>query len=244
MKSQYHAVAAAIMLVLPVLSWGHGTDPFENVLVRYDFNQLSCDWDPNTPSFYAPCVCVTDLSLNCLSQGLLDGGYDGSKFRSFAGWDCAYEYSFARTDFSSAARTLSYDVYVRADAIANISGVSFDWQRLGNSSVDAIQATIFWEDSAGAIQYLSSGPIALGGTGSWNSLQLDFPIDVTPLPTGIDTSGKQFHIEFYAWGNSGDALLLDNVALTGVCAPIPEPGGAILIAAAGVALLFRRRARA
>lgn len=232
------------MLVCPIISWGHGADTFENVLVRYDFNQLKCDWDINAPSFNAPCVCVTDLSLNCLSQGLQEGGSDGSKFRSFAGWDCAYDYSFARSDFSSAAGTLSYDVYVRADAIASISGVSFDWQRPGSSSVDGIQATIFWEGAGGSIQYCSSGPIALDGTGGWNSRELDFPIDVTPLPTGADTSGKQFHIEFYAWGNNGDALLLDNVALKGMCAPIPEPSGAILIAAAGMALLLRRRIRA
>jgi hypothetical protein len=61
------------------------------------------------------------------------------------------------------------------------------------------------------------------------------------LPTGIDTSGKQFHIELYAWGQDGGVLYLDNVVLKGVCAPIPEPSGAILIAAAGLALLLRRR---
>ncbi|MFN0074849.1 MAG: PEP-CTERM sorting domain-containing protein [Prosthecobacter sp.] len=244
MKTKCLALAVALMSVCPVLSWGQVADPLEDVLILYDFNALKCDWANTPPAFCAPCVWATDLSLDRLSQGLLDGGPDGTKFRSFDDWDSSYDYSFARTDFSAVSGTLSYDVYVRADAIANISGVSFDWQRLGNSSVDAIQATIFWEGPAGSIQYCSSGPIALDGTESWNSRELDFPIDVTPLPTGIDTSGKQFHIEFYAWGNNGGALLLDNVALKGMCAPIPEPGGAILIAAAGMALLLRRRVRA
>jgi len=243
MKTQCRALAAVLMLVCPVFSWGQVADPLEDVLILYDFNTLKCDWETNPPAFCAPCVWATDLSLDRLCQSLQDGGPDGSKFRSFGGWDSSYDYSFARTDFSSVSGTLSYDVYVRADAIANISGVSFDWQRPGDSSVDAIQATIFWEGPAGSIEYCSSGPIALNGTGCWNSRVLDFPIDVTPLPTGIDTSGKQFHIEFYAWGNNGDALLLDNVALKGMCAPIPEPGSAILIAAAGLALLLRRRMR-
>ncbi len=244
MKTKSLALAAALILVCPVLSRGQVANPLENVLILYDFNALQCDWATSPPSFCAPCVSASDLSLNRLSQGLQDGGPDGSKFRSFEGWDCSYDYSFARTDFSSVAGTLSYDVYVRADAIANISGVSFDWQRPDCSSVDAIQATIFWEGPAGSIQYCSSGPIALDGIGSWNSRELNFPIDVTPLPTGTDTSGKQFHIEFYAWGSNGGALLLDNVALKGICAPIPEPGSAILIAAAGMALLLRRRMRA
>ena len=50
-------------------------------------------------------------------------------------------------------------------------------------------------------------------------------------------------VQSYAWGQNGDALYLDNVLLKGACAPIPEPGGALLIAAAGLALLLRRRGR-
>lgn len=141
-------------------------------------------------------------------------------------------------------RTLSYDVYVRDNMIAEISGVCLDWQRPGTSSVDSIQASIFWQDAAGAIQHRTSGQVALNGTGSWSTLNLDFSSGSSALPTGIDTSGRQFHVELYAWGQNGDALYLDNVLLKGVCAPIPEPGGAMLIAAAGLALLLRRRGRA
>jgi len=218
-------------------------DPFENVLIKYDFNTLSNDWDSNVPDYCAPCVWTTDLSLNTLNQGLHYGGPDGSKFRSFEGWDSTNNYDFNRTDLDQAVRTLSYDVFVRTDAIAQIAGVSFDWQRPGASSADSIQASIFWEDSFGAIQHRTSGPVSLTGTGSWSNLSLSFTSGSSPLPTGLDTAGRQFHIELYAFGQNGDALYLDNVVLNGDCAPIPEPGGAVLIAAAGLLLLVRRRIR-
>jgi hypothetical protein len=217
-------------------------DLFANVLIKYDFNALTADGDPNTPSYCAPCVYTTDLSLNTLNQGLHDGGPDGSKFRCFEGWDSAYNYDFHRTDFSQSMNTLSHDLFVRPGSIAEIAGVSFDWQRPGSTSANALQASIFWEDSSGLIQYRTSGPVSLTGTGSWNRLDLDFTSGSSALPTGIDTSGKQFHIELYAWGQDGGVLYLDNVVLKGDCAPIPEPSGAILIAAAaGLALLLRRR---
>lgn len=216
-------------------------DLLNDVLVKYDFNTLICDCAANVPTPCSPCVLASDLTPNRLCQQLRFGSQDGSLFRNFSGWDNSYDYSFARTNFSSAPGTLSYDVFVKPDSIANISGVSFDWMRPDCTSVNAIQATIFWQGNGGGIEYLSSGPIALDGVGSWNSRVLDFPIDVNPLPTGIDTSGKQFHVELYAWGGGGGSLYLDNIALRGDCAPIPEPGGAILIAAAGLALLMRRR---
>jgi hypothetical protein len=231
-----------------LISWGLqatlcADDSLDNVLVKYDFNFLKNDCDPNEPSYCAPCVWTTDLGLSHLDQKLLGCGSDGTQFRNFSGWDIAYDYSFARTDFSPAPGALSYDLFVRPDAIANISGVSFDWLRPDCNSVDSIQATIFWQSTGGGIEYLSTGPITLDAFGSWNSRVLEFPIDVNPLPTGIDTSGKQFHVEIYAWGAAGGPLYLDNVALLGNCAPIPEPGGALLIATAGIALLLRRRLR-
>lgn len=243
MKTRLRNAIAALTLACPLLAAGHAGDSLENVLVLYDFNKLICNDSPNTPAFVSPCVCATDVTLNRLCQQLEQCGPDGTKFRNFSGWDTCYDYSFARTDFTSVPGTLSYDVTVRPDAIANISGVSFDWMRPTTSSADSIQATIFWEDAAGAIQYSSTGPIALTDVGVWTSRTLDFPIDVAPLPTGIDTSGKEFHVEIYAWGADGGSLYLDNLTLNGTCAPIPEPGGAVLIAAAGLALLLRRRNR-
>lgn len=235
--SLFLAALLSSAMLMPV----QADDSLDNVLVKYDFNYLVSDWASNVPSSCTPCVWTTDLALNRLCQKLQCGGPDGSLFRNFSGWDCAYDYSFARTDFSPVPGTLSYDVFVRPDAIANITGVSFDWMRPDCSSVDSIQATIFWQGASGAIEYLSSGPIALEGTGGWNSRVLEFPLDVNPPPTGIDTSGKQFHVELYAWGGDGGALYLDNITLRGNCAPIPEPGGVVLIAAAGLALLVRRR---
>jgi len=229
--------------VSPALVLGDVVDPFANVLIKYDFNTLSKDWDSNTPAYCAPCVWTTDLSLNTLNQGLHYGGADGTNFRCFEGWDSTYDYSLSRTDLSQELRTLSYDVFVRDNMIAEISGVCLDWQRPGSSSVDSIQASIFWQDAGGAVQYRTSGPVALGEVGSWSTLNLDFSSGSSALPTGIDTSGRQFHVELYAWGQDGDALYLDNVVLKGVCAPIPEPNGAMLIAAAGLALLLRRRGR-
>lgn len=219
------------------------SDSLENVLIKYDFNTLAADWDSNVPAYCAPCVWTTDLSLNTLNQGLHTGGPDGSKFRCFEGWDSAYDYSFSRSDLGQEVNTLSYDVFVRTDAIAQITGICFDWQRPGTSSVNSIQASIFWEDPMGNIQYRTSGPVSLSSTGAWNSLGLAFDSGSSALPTGIDTAGGRFHIELYAWGNNGDALYLDNVILKGDCAPIPEPGGAVLIAAAGLLFLLRRRIR-
>lgn len=244
MKTNILPITAALLMAVPVLAPATVADPFADVLILYDFNQLNNDWDSNIPAYCAPCVYTTDLSLNTLDQGLHVGGPDGSKFRCFEGWDSAYDYDFGRTDLFQAVRSLSYDVFVRSNAIADIAGVSLDWKRPGGYSVDSLQASIFWEDSGGAIQYRTSGPIALSGTGTWNSLSLGFTSGSSLLPSGIDTSGKQFHVELYAWGGTGGGtLFLDNVVLNGDCAPIPEPGGAVLIAAAGIAFLLRRRIR-
>jgi len=231
----------AVLFLWSVQMSVRADDSLENVLVKYDFNSLTGDWDSNVPAYCAPCVWATDISLDRLCQTLDYGGKDGTLFRNFSGWDSAYDYSFDRTDFSSVPGTLSFDVWVRPDAIANITGVAFDWFRPDRSSVDSIQATIFWQGTGGAIDYLSTGPIALKGKGSWNCSVLEFPLDVNPLPTGIDTAGRQFHVELYAWGRDGGPLYLDNVVLLGECAPIPEPGSALLIAAAGLVLLLRRR---
>lgn len=240
MKKQFLTVLATLALCFPS-SIHAAIDPYQNVLVLYDFNSLTHDWDSNTPAYCAPCVWTTDLSISSLNQGLHYGGRDGSKFRCFEGWDSVRDYSLTRTDLVQAMSTLSHDLFVRSDAIATITGVSFDWQRPGSTSADSIQASIFWEDSSGAIQYRTSGPVHLSGTGNWNTLDLDFSSGSMALPTGIDTSGKQFHIELYASGRKGDEIFLDNIALKGQCAPIPEPGGAILIAAAGLLFLMRRR---
>lgn len=242
MQTPLRFAFAAVFLALSGLCPGQSTD-LSNVLVLYDFNRATSAFDANPPAYCAPCLTANDLTCCRLTQGLQYVGLDGNPYRSFDGWDTAYDRSFCRQDLTQPPGTLSYDVFVRQDAIASISGVSFDWKRPFDASVDSIEATIFWEGTYGGIQYLSTGPVAMKGVGSWNSFDLDFPAEGTPLPTGLNTSGKQFHVELYAWGAGGNALDVDNVALRGSCAPIPEPGGALLIATAGVMLLLRRRNR-
>lgn len=86
MKIKLNFAAALLLLICPALR-GQVVDPFANVLISYDFNNLNEDWDSNTPAYCARCVWTTDLSLNTLNQGLHYGGPDGSKFRCFEGWD-------------------------------------------------------------------------------------------------------------------------------------------------------------
>ena len=219
-------------------------DPLANTLALYDFNGLTYFQAPNVPTYCAPCLTVTDLTICNLSQSLhLSGGPDNSKFRCFAGWDKTYDYSFARTDLSQASNTLSFDVAVVPGNTIGISGLSLDWARPSVGSVDSIQAAIFWQDSSGAIQYRSSDAMSLVGTGAWNSLDFAFTNGSSAFPTGIAGDGESYHVELYAWGQDGGVLYLDNIALEGQCAPIPEPGGALLIGAAGLLVLMRRRTR-
>ncbi|HYF35039.1 MAG TPA: PEP-CTERM sorting domain-containing protein, partial [Prosthecobacter sp.] len=63
------------------------------------------------------------------------------------------------------------------------------------------------------------------------------------IPSGLDYTGEDFLVELYAWGGNGGSLHMDNVILSGECAPIPEPGGALLVACAGFVLMLRRRRR-
>ena len=235
-----HALLMAICLTAPLSPPAFGVDPLPNILIKYDFNTLTEDNDPNVPAYYDPGVTTTNLSLNSLNQGLNNGGPDGSKFRSFEGWDSVYDYNLSRTNLTQAPDSLAYDVFVQTDSMVQITGVSFDWRRPESSSVNSIQASIFWEDSFGNTQNRTSGPFSLTGTGIWNNSSLTFDSGSSPLPTGIDTSGEHFHIELYGWGGEGNTLYMDNVILNGNSAPIPEPGSAVLIATASLFLLTRR----
>jgi hypothetical protein len=85
--------------------------------------------------------------------------------------------------------------------------------------------------------------VAMNNTGLWNDLDFSFNQGSAGFPTGIDADGETYHVELYAWGSQGGTLYLDNVTLNGECAPIPEPGGVLLIGAAGLMVLLRRRNR-
>jgi hypothetical protein len=243
MKKILFALVAVVSLT--GAAFAQVVNPYANVLAFYDFNNLANAGSPNTVAYCAPCInAATDLSLNGLSQSLhFFGGPDNSKFRCFAGWDTTYDYSFLRSSLSQAPDTLAFDVVVDPQATALISSLSLDWKRPSINSVNSIQASIFWEDSSGGIQYRTSGPISLSNTGSWNSLDFQFNSGSCDFPTGVLGAGETYHIELYAWGAQGGTLYLDNVSLNGQCAPIPEPAGALLIGTAGMVLLMRRRSR-
>lgn len=232
------------LLALAGSAFSQAVDPFQNVLVLYDFNNLSSFTAPNTVSYCAPCVVATDLGLNGLSQSLhFFGGPDDSKFRCFAGWENACDYDFVRSDLSQAQQTLAFDMIVNPTDTVGISGLTLDWKRPSINSVDGIMASVFWEDSSGNVQYRTSGPVSLASVGDWNSLNLGFTSGSALLPTGAATAGETFHVELHAFGAQGGVLYLDNIVLAGNCAPIPEPSGALLIAAAGMAVILRRRTR-
>ncbi len=242
MKKLLFALAA--VATLSGSAFSQVVNPFQNVLALYDFNNLSNFNDPNKVTYCAPCLVATDLSLNTLSQSLhFFGGPDGSKFRCFAGWDKTYDYSFVRSDLSQEMNTLAFDVLVNPGETISISGLSLDWKRPFAGSVDSIQASVFWEDSSGVIQHRTSGPVAMNNTGIWNDLDFSFTNGSAAFPTGLAADGETYHFELYAWGAQGGTLYLDNITLHGECAPIPEPGGALLLGAAGLAVLLRRRNR-
>ncbi len=243
MKKLLLALNAAATLSGTAFSQSNA-DPYANVLAIYNFDNLSNFLDPNKVAYCAPCVSVSDLKLNGLSQSLhFTGGPNGSQFRCFAGWDTAYDFGCDRTDLTQANDTLAFDMLVNATDTISISGLSLDWNRPTSASVDSIQAAIFWQDNSGTIQHRMSDQISLSGTGSWNSLSLAFTNGSALLPTGLDSSNELFHIELYASGGQGSTLYLDNISLEGQCAPIPEPTGAVLLGIAGISFIIRRRTR-
>ena len=112
----------------------------------------------------------------------------------------------------------------------------------------SVQASIFWQDNLGDIQYVTTGPlgpVADSAVGVWNSSELFFTSGSAALPSGIDAAGRTLHVELYAWGGNGGTVYADNVSLNGSCscAPVPEPGGALLLATSGLVFLVRRRRR-
>ncbi len=110
--------------------------------------------------------------------------------------------------------------------------------------MNQLQASIFWQDDYGVIQYRTSGPIALtGAVNTWNHLDFNFTSGSAPLPSGPAIANETFHVELYAFGASGSTLYLDNVSLNGECCQVPEPAGALLLGCSGFAFILRRRRR-
>ncbi|MDZ4288889.1 MAG: hypothetical protein U0984_13065 [Prosthecobacter sp.] len=219
-----------------------------SILGIYDFNNLPNASSPNNASWVSPCIELCPLGpCDCLNQGLVtSGGPDGSAFRTFSGWDkTQYDPSvyFDRADVYQWPKTVAFEAHAADDSLGFISGLSVDVQRQDSNSPDTLMASIFWKDDLGAVQFRSSGPVSLGSVGSWDTIDFDFVNGTADLPSGAEYSGEDFLFELYAWGGDGGQLNLDNVTVMGQCAPIPEPGGALLVACAGFVLMLRRRRR-
>jgi hypothetical protein len=213
------------------------------ILGVFDFNDPA---NRDQPSWVSPCIELCPIGpCDCLGVDIgLGGGPDGSDYRIYSNWDVTqYDPAvyFDRNDVWQWPRTVAFNATAGDDSLGTISGLSVDVQRPGAGSPDSIMASIFWKDDLGTVQYRSSGPVSLVNIGSWETINFDFVNGTADLPSGLDYAGEEFLIELYAWGGSGGALYMDNVTLTGECAPIPEPGGALLIASSGLVLLLRRR---
>jgi len=218
-----------------------------DIFVEYNFNNVPTVGSPNVASCVSPCLEVADLYACCLTQGLQGaGGPDGSAFRTFAGWDkTQYDPSayFTRDSLYQWPATVSFTFQADSQSIGSLSGFSADVKRPYSYSPDTIMASIFWQDSNGAIQQRNSGAIDISAANSWTTVNFFDTNGTASLPSGLDFAGETFRIELYAWGGDGGALYLDNVTLTGDCAPVPEPSSALLLGVAGLVLFGRRRFR-
>jgi hypothetical protein len=216
-----------------------------DVLGVYDFND---SFAPNGPSWVSPCIELGNFHpCPCIIEtNFSSGGPDGSAFASFSGWDrTQFDASvyFDRSDTWQWPKTVGFTATAGATSLGFISGLSADLQRPNLNGPDTIMASIFWKDDMGNVQYRSSGPISLTDIGTWSTINFDMVNGTAGLPSGMDYSGENFLVELYAWGGNGGELYLDNVTLEGQCAPIPEPGGALLVACAGFVVMLRRRRR-
>lgn len=210
-------------------------------LLSYDFNNLSSNDDPTIASFCAPCIDPTLLFPCDLTQSFYPaGGPDGTSFRGFSGWDQNPNFDLNRSGLWQWPNTVAFDFTFDAASAGTIGSLSLDFLRTSTGSPTSIQAAIFWADGFGDIQHRVSDAASLTSLQSWDSLTLDWDNGSAALPDGVGLAGEDFHVELYAWGGESE-LYIDNLTLDGACAPIPEPGSALLIGAAGLVLLLRHR---
>jgi opacity protein-like surface antigen len=232
------------LLLLSLAAAVLGQSASAATLVKYDFNNVPNVNSPNKPSAFSPCVLPSDLYECCLTPALFTtGGPDGSAYRSYSGWDMTqYDPAvyFNRDALYQWPATLSFTVTPEVQSIGAFTGFSLDLKRANAQSPDTIMASIFWEDASGNVQNRNSGAIDISSYTSWTNLSFSAPFGTADLPTGVDFGGETFRVEIYAWGGSG-ALGLDNVTLSGDCAPVPEPGAALLLGVSGLLFTLRRR---
>ncbi|MEQ1750102.1 MAG: PEP-CTERM sorting domain-containing protein [Prosthecobacter sp.] len=217
-----------------------------DIFVEYNFNNVPTVDSPNVPSCLSPCIEASDLSICTLTSGLRStGGPDDSAFRTFSGWDATpYDSAayFSRDSLWQWPATVSFTFQVDDQSQGSLTGFSADVKRAYSYSPDTIMASIFWEDNVGVIQQRNSGAIDISGATSWTTINFLDTYGTADLPSGLDFAGENFRVELYASGGTGGALYLDNVTLTGDCAPIPEPSSLIMLGVAGLVFRIRRRA--
>lgn len=226
-----------------------------SVIVQWDFNSLKSNDDPNTPSCIDPAVCSTLLENTGLCQDFsATGGIDDTAYRTYTGWSESFTADpTGRKSLAPAADTLWFDVTFSKDAVGTIDCFDFCYRQLDCSSPTLAQASIYWQNDKGGIEWATTGQITLGDSFGANPdftcQKLFFTSSSSAIPSGIDLAGKTVHVEFQAWGGSAPdasnpgALALENVTLSGNLAAVPEPGSALLIAAVGFMFVLRRNSR-
>jgi hypothetical protein len=214
-----------------------------DLLLGYDLNQPPTANYIFNESYSLPGILGEPISAKGLHPTLFsEGGRDGSQFLCLDGWDASGDYSFTRADLSAHDNTFSFDFAFSSDYLGQVTGVSFDWQRFAGNAPNKIQASLFWTDPLGTVQHSTTDVLDLVGVNTWNTVDLTFgSLGSVPIPSGPDISGMQFHVELYAWGGNSGPLFVDNVEVQGSISPVPEPGGVVLMALAGVMLVRARR---
>jgi hypothetical protein len=229
-------------IVLAFLAASHAVRA--DFLIGYDLNHAPLPNHQFNPSVAMPGLFGDPISAKGLQPTLFSGGgADGSQFLCLDGWDSTNQFSFARTDLDAADHTFSFDISFDGSFSGEISGLSFDWNRFAGNAPQQLQASLFWQDSGGSIQYRASEVLDLAGVGTWSTSTLDFDaFGSLAIPSGTALGGSAFHVELYGFGGSGGPLFLDNVTLHGSISPVPEPGGSLLLLSSGLLwLVFRRR---
>lgn len=225
-----------------------------SVITQWDWNNLKGDKDPNTPSCVSPCVCTTDLNYQCLTQGFsATGGLDDSAYRVYSGWSADFSASLTgRTDLSPANGTLWFDVTFGTEANGSIDSFDFCYRQLDAAAPRQMQASLFWQNDQGGVEWASTGEYDLGKArcagSDFSCFSLPFAHSSTEMPSGTDLAGRTFHVEFQAWGGAKDcvpkdatgALAMEKITLSGAVCAIPEPGSALMIAAIGLMAMLRR----
>ncbi len=215
------------------------------VLVEWNYNNLASGSSPKIASSVSSSVTASTLYSNGLQATLFSsGGVNNSKFTCYDLFDASYNYSVTnRTTLDSFAHTVSFDNLFKEGYTVTFSSVSLDTKRPDSGSPSTIQASIFWKDSAGQVQWATSGALAVGEATDWTHLNLAFTQSSAAFPSGAGLAGQAIHVEVYAAGaNNSGAYFVDNVALNGTAtAVIPEPSGALLVGCVGLIVLFRRR---